>query len=143
MLFSYDKEKSDLLEATVGAIEVNQSNKTTIYFAVNFNASAAEFPLTGNYFKGICDEMKNFTQNDKNKLNWKIGVYGSFPVVYYVSHNVKEVEYIWQTYAWSKGKIAPNYNIYQYSNDISELGIKIDYDRGNTMRSTGTGGFKV
>jgi hypothetical protein len=141
--FSYDKGKNDLLEAAVRAVDVGQPNGTAIHFAVDYDAGTAEFPTIGNYFKGICDEMKNFTLNDKNKRSWKIGVYGSFPVVYYVSHNVKGVEYIWQTYAWSKGKIISNYNIYQYSNDISELGIKIDHDRGNDLRAFGIGGFKV
>ena len=141
--FTYDKGKSDLLEAVARAIEVKQPIGTAIYFTVDFDAMAGEFPMIGNYFKGICDEMENFTLNDKSKRNWKIGVYGSFSVVYYVSHNVRKVEYIWQTYAWSKGKIVPNYNIYQYSNDKSELGINIDHDRKNSTRSTGVGGFKV
>jgi hypothetical protein len=141
--FSYDKGKSDLIEAVARANEVDQPSGSGIYFTVDFDAGAAELPVIGEYFKGICDEMRNFTAKDKNKRSWKIGVYGSFSVVYYISHNVKEIEYIWQTYAWSKGKIVPNYNIYQYSNDISELGIKIDHDRQNPIRANGNGGFKI
>ena len=141
--FTYDKGRNDLLEATFRAIEIGQPDNSVIYFAVNFGAIAAHLPLIGEYFRGICDEMKDFTSRDILKHHWNIGVYGSYPVVNYVNLKLKEVSNIWQTYSWSYGKIHSNCNIYQYKNNVNILGININNNKGKTTKTLGIGSFSV
>jgi hypothetical protein len=141
--FTYDKGKCDLLQAAERAAEVGQPEDSAIYFAVNFGALKAHLPLIGDYFKGICDEMKTFTLRENQKHHWSIGVYGSYPVVNYISSKINNVSNIWQTYSWSYGKIHSNCNIYQYKNNTNILGVNINNNRGKTTRTAGFGGFSL
>jgi hypothetical protein len=141
--FTYDKGKADMLEAGLRALEIGQPDDSTIYFAVNFGAIDTHLPIIGEYFKGIRDEMKEFTLKDKEKHHWNIGIYGSYTVVKYINLNIKEVPNIWQTYSWSYGRVHPNCNIYQYKNNIHMLGVNINNSKGKATRRLGIGSFSI
>jgi hypothetical protein len=141
--FSYTTGVTDLLTATQRAIEAGQAKGSAIYFTVNFGAQPVYHQLIDEYFKGICDEMKHFTAEDELKRFWKIGIYGSYPVVNYIRLHNKSVNYIWQTYSWSNGRVHPESNIYQYKNNVKVLGTNINNNRGKTTKTSGIGSFSL
>lgn len=136
--FNYNQGKSDCLTAINLAKEVGQTPNTPIYFAIDYDTAINnDFTGIDAYFDGIKDQMNMYDNN------WKIGVYGSNAVVTHVADKLGQGTYLWQTYAWSKGEKNPNYNIYQYHNNINECGINIDKDMGNSSNSYDVGAFTV
>ncbi len=136
--FNYNQGKSDCLAAINLAKAVGQTPGTSIYFAVDYDTTINnDFTGIDAYFNAIKEQMS------ANGNTWKIGVYGSNTVVTHVGSNLGQGTYLWQTYAWSGGQKNPNYNIYQYSNDVKACGIDIDKDMGNSSNGYDVGAFTM
>lgn len=136
--FNYDQGKSDCLTAINLAKAVGQTPGTPIYFAVDYDTAINnDFTGIDAYFNAINDQM------NANGNPWKIGVYGSNTVVTHIGEKLGQGTYLWQTYAWSRGEKNPNYNIYQYHNNINVCGINIDKDMGNSSNNYDIGAFTV
>ncbi|WP_235872315.1 LysM peptidoglycan-binding domain-containing protein [Siminovitchia acidinfaciens] len=76
--------------------------------------------------------MNYITRVKKTLKGYKVGMYGSYTVM----HAVKgQVDYYWQTYAWSGGKVADFNHMHQYHNDIVMAGVAID--RNSIKKSPG------
>lgn len=104
---------SDAKEAMKYAKAVGQPTGTAIYFAIDFNVATSQLPAINQYVNGL-----------KKPLNtYKLGIYGSYTVMQAIKG---KVDYYWQTYAWSRGKVADFITMHQYENDITVAGIRID-----------------
>lgn len=57
-----------------------------------------------------------------------LGVYGNYDLLRYLFDN-HIVQWGWQTYAWSGGRLDPRAQYYQYSNGHRVAGGTVDYDR--------------
>ncbi len=71
------------------------------------------------------NDIKDYFTGVKSTLSgdFKVGVYGSYTVI----EALKDlVDYCWQTYAWSSGKISNQAHLRQYHNNVTVEGIKID-----------------
>lgn len=96
---------------------VGQPEGSAIYFAVDFDATAAQMPTVIDYIQAAGEAAPGFAA----------GVYGSYAVVEAI-RAAGVCSRFWQTYAWSRGKQADNIHIYQHLNDIRANGIGIDLD---------------
>ncbi len=99
------------------AAEVGQPEGSCIYFAVDFDVSAAQMPTVIAYIKAASEATPAYTT----------GVYGSYAVMEAV-YAAGACSRFWQTYAWSAGKKSTFIQIYQYLNDVMTNGIAVDYD---------------
>lgn len=99
------------------AAQVGQPEGSCIYFAVDFDVTAAQMPTVIAYIKAASDATPMYTT----------GVYGSYAVMEAV-YAAGACSRFWQTYAWSAGKKSTFINIYQYLNDVMANGIAVDYD---------------
>lgn len=114
--FTYAQGKSDALEATGYAEELSQPHGTGIYFTVDFDAQPKDFSVILDYFKGVRDNLKNYS----------VGAYGSHSTLCYLkSQNV--ATYFFQTVAWSHGQHCNFNHIFQYQCDKPFAGINVDF----------------
>ncbi|WP_284646424.1 DUF1906 domain-containing protein [Paenibacillus silviterrae] len=115
------------------AAEVGQPEGSTIYFAVDFDATNAQLPTVIEYIRACSEATPNFNT----------GVYGSYRVVEAVSA-AGACSRFWQTYAWSGGQQSLARHIYQYRNNISMNGILVDlnesYGSEGWWSTNGNGG---
>ncbi|KKE78142.1 LysM peptidoglycan-binding domain-containing protein [Bacilli bacterium] len=102
-------------QATTRASNVGQPKGSAIYFTVDYPpVGALELRNIKNYFSGVKSTLSK---------NFKVGVYGSYTVIEAMNGLV---DYYWQTYAWSNGKISNHAHLRQYHNNVTVQGINID-----------------
>jgi hypothetical protein len=104
------------------AKQVGQPEGSTIYFAVDFDATAAHMPAVIEYIRAASEATPKFNT----------GVYGSAAVIKAVQKSGACSRY-WQTYAWSRGEVLPGIHIHQYDNGPKGIGkpmngITVDLD---------------
>lgn len=97
------------------AREVGQPEGSAIYFAVDFDANAAQMPVVLDYIRAASEATPGYAT----------GVYGSYAVIEAV-RSAGACSRFWQTYAWSRGRKSEYRHIYQYQNDIVLNGVRID-----------------
>jgi hypothetical protein len=88
-----------------------------IYFAVDFDATRADWPKIAEYFKGVISVLGL----------GRVGMYGGYDPVKWAFEDGL-ITYGWQTYAWSEGRLERRSHIYQYSNDQLMGGIDCDFN---------------
>ena len=89
-----------------------------IYFSVDFDATPAQLPTVGSYFKGVASVI------DLSRT----AAYGPYEVIKYLFDN-HLISWGWQTYAWSGGQWEPRAHIQQYNNGVTLAGLSVDYNR--------------
>jgi Rv2525c-like, glycoside hydrolase-like domain len=92
-----------------------------IYFAVDFDASAAQLPPILDYLKAA-----------SSVLGKRTGVYGGYRVVK-AAKDAGVVRYAWQTYAWSYGSWDKRNELEQYQNGQKAAGLTVDLDRSKKL----------
>lgn len=128
---SYFKRSNGVADAKLAmqwAKDVGQPKGSAIYFAVDFNAQSSHIKSILEYVDGVVDTMKDY----------KVGLYGNYTVMQAVKG---KVDYYWQTYAWSSGKVADHIHMHQYHNDTIIAGVAID--KNNVIKSPGHWGDPV
>lgn len=120
--FTKAQGRKDGADAQRLAESLGQPKGTAIYFAVDFDCRSNQMGQIDAYFEGVKSTLKNY----------EIGVYGSYSVV---NHMRGKVDYYWQTYAWSAGKVASNIHMHQYQNGVKVAGVQID--RNNIKKAPG------
>ncbi len=90
---------------------------TPVYFAVDFDATPAQYTAIASYLDGAASVL------GKNKT----GLYaGLGPIDALVGVHCA---YGWQTYAWSGGRVSSKAHVYQYKNGQTLNGSSVDYCR--------------
>lgn len=107
----------DAVSARQQGTDCGQPLNTPIYYTVDFPATAGQLLTVGQYFRGI---------NDAERIA-PVGVYGPFEVVEYLATQ-HLVQYVWQTYAWSRGQWSTTADIRQITNGIVWNGYTVDID---------------
>jgi hypothetical protein len=128
-LGGYEAGLKDGATAVMVAKVVGQPVGSCIYFAVDFEATAAQMQTVIDYIRGASEATPDYTT----------GVYGSFAVVKAV-HAVGVCSRYWQTRAWSYGKRFEYANIYQYDCGPEGLGREehgISVDLNESFGSVG------
>ncbi|PKG23139.1 glycoside hydrolase domain-containing protein [Niallia nealsonii] len=111
--FSWKQGELDGKEASNYAKEVDQPKGTAIYFAVDFDAQLKDMETIRRYMNGVKNQLQDY----------KVGVYGSSRVMQALK---EQVDYYWQTYAWSRGEVCDFIHMYQYENNVYAAGINVD-----------------
>jgi len=113
--FTKEQGRADGEQAQKLAESLGQPKGTAIYFAVDFDCQPSQMGRIDEYFDGVKETLQGY----------KVGVYGSYAVV---NHLKGKVDYYWQTYAWSRGKVADFIHMHQYQNGVKVAGVMIDRD---------------
>lgn len=125
-----DAGLADGRTAAQTAFSVGQSRGSTIYFAVDFEATASQMQTVIEYIRGASEATPDFTT----------GVYGSYSVVDAV-HAAGACSRFWQTRAWSYGKVTPVADIYQYDCGPAGLGLEANGIQVDLNESYGDEGW--
>lgn len=92
-----------------------------IFFSVDFEPAVAQLPVILDYLDGIASVIGRS----------RTGVYGSYDVIEYVwAHG--GAAWLWQTYAWSRGRLSAHAHIWQYQNGVNRVGTTVDLDEAFT-----------
>ena len=91
-----------------------------VYFAVDFDVSAAELATVGRYFDGIASvfDLAN------------IGIYGGRRVIEWARSSGK-ARWFWQTGAWSAGYRVPGIHLFQRTPPTKLSGYDVDIDEAH------------
>lgn len=112
--FTKEQGRKDGADAQQLAGNLGQPRGSAVYFAVDYDCRRpSELANVASYFEGVKETLKHY----------KVGVYGSHTVV---NHMRNKVDYFWQTYAWSSGKVAEHIHMHQYQNGVTVAGVQID-----------------
>lgn len=125
---------SDGITARELAAEMGVPNGTAIYFAVDYNAPAADYPTVEAYLRAAA----------KACAPYKVGVYGSYGVIEAMAQR-GAADHFWQCVAWSGGRVSARADAYQYqwsggaeAKALAEkAGFSVDLDRCADMRKAG------
>ena len=98
-----------------------------LYFAVDFAPSVAELAHVDAYLQGVAFSIG---------LS-RVGVYGSYAVVDHC-YARSTARWLWQTYAWSGGKVSAHAHLLQYRNGQTVAGASVDL---NESRQADFGGW--
>lgn len=88
-----------------------------VYFAVDFDATAAQLDVAEQYLRGAASVLG---------LR-RTGVYGGWPTIDRCYRN-RTAAWFWQTFAWSGGKLHTAAHMYQYAGDTIN-GAAVDRNR--------------
>jgi hypothetical protein len=120
-LDGYAAGASDAMDALVQAQACGMPNGRPIYFAVDWDASAAQQAAINGYLDGAASVLGRD----------RVGIYGGYgPVSRALDGG--HATWAWQTYAWSGGRWAGGVQLQQYSNNHIIGGVGCDYDRATT-----------
>lgn len=89
-----------------------------LYFAVDFDATPAQQPAVDAYLNGAASVIGRA----------RTGVYGSYFVCARCRAN-GTATWLWQTYAWSGGRVLSGIHVYQYKNGQTINGGSVDFCR--------------
>jgi len=89
-----------------------------IYFAVDFDATRADWPKIKEYFKGVVSVLGVE----------RVGMYGGYDPVKWGFEDLI-INWGWQTYAWSEGRWVAGAQLRQYKNDMRMGGVDCDFDQ--------------
>jgi hypothetical protein len=89
-----------------------------IYFAIDFEAAGPDVEA---YFQGVAGVLGHS----------RTGAYGGYAALAYLL-NKHAIAYVWQTYAWSRGKWVPGAHLLQYDNGREISGQQVDFDHALT-----------
>lgn len=92
-------------------IQLHKFPRKVVYFSVDWDIQPSQYPVVLEYLQGAHSVLGNDSLY-VNKPN--TGVYAKFDFIEYAySHGFR---YLWQTYAWSGGKVSAHATLYQYHN---------------------------
>jgi Putative peptidoglycan-binding domain-containing protein len=114
--FTETQAEQDAASAARYAAEMGQPSGTPIYFTVDYDAGEKDMSTILRYFRRI------------RGIRYGIGAYGSFRVIEALAR-AQAADFFYQTYAWSGGQLSGHAHIYQYKNDRTLEGIRVDDDR--------------
>ncbi|MGV3465261.1 MAG: glycoside hydrolase domain-containing protein, partial [Heyndrickxia sp.] len=113
--FTKAQGMADAQEAYKLAKSLGQPAGSAIYFAVDYDAQPGDMATILEYVIGLKQLL----------VDYKIGIYGSYAVMMAVKG---QVDYYWQTYAWSRHQVADFIHMHQYENGVTVAGVQLDRD---------------
>jgi peptidoglycan hydrolase-like protein with peptidoglycan-binding domain len=123
----YEENGKELLGGFAAGVRVAQEadnhraklglpNTVAIYFAVDFDAAGSDLTACASAIDGAVSVLG---------YN-RVGGYGGINFINAIAGRCK---YGWQTYAWSRGQVSNNANLYQYLNGQTINGGGVDFCR--------------
>jgi hypothetical protein len=109
---------ADAKEAAKQAAACGMPGNRPIYFAVDWDASAAQQAAINAYLDGAASVLGRD----------RVGLYAGYGPIKR-AFDAKKITYGWQTYAWSGGRWDARAHLQQYSNGHTLNGVGVDYNR--------------
>ena len=100
------------------ALELKIPLDAVIYFAVDYDAQALDFPAIAAYLQGARDHLGSYG----------IGVYGGYALIEDMAARGLCRGY-WQTLAWSYGRRSEHLTVYQSTAQTTLAGVTVDLDQ--------------
>ncbi|WEK53308.1 MAG: DUF1906 domain-containing protein [Candidatus Cohnella colombiensis] len=100
---------------------IGQPLSSAIFFAVDYDAKAADYDSFEAYLRAAQRELPGY----------HVGIYGHYGVIEEMAKR-GACKYFWQTYAWSNGKKSDKAHLYQYKNDTKLGGVAVDFNEAYT-----------
>ena len=114
----HGKGVTEARDAEHMAASLGVPDDVPIYFSVDFDARGQHLVNINNYFAGV-----------KSVLGIaRTGMYGGYDQCDYV-YRRGNTRWLWQTYAWSGGRVHSAAHLYQYQNGVTICGARGDRDR--------------
>lgn len=111
----YDAAEAERIHKACGG-----PSAAPIYFSTDFDASTSQLSTCHDYLRGAADV-----------LGWdRVGVYGGYRTIDYMAD--RGVDWLWQTYAWSRGRWDGRAQLQQYRNGVRLAGGDVDLNRATT-----------
>jgi hypothetical protein len=104
--------------ARAAAEALGAPSSAPIYFAVDFQVTATQWPLVAAYLRGCASRVGAA----------RVGVYGSYSCMAWAARD-KVAAWFFQTYAWSGGNWWPGNHVEQYHNGVALAGGDVDLCR--------------
>ncbi len=114
----YSQGVSDARSFVSVARGLGLTGPLTGYFSVDYDVPSSGMGTVLNYLRGAGSVLGKD----------HVGVYGSYSVVK-AAHESGAAKYLWQTYAWSGGRVYPGIHWYQYSNGHNVGGADADLNQ--------------
>lgn len=89
-----------------------------VHFAVDRDTTAADWPVVDAYLAGAGEGLGDPSL---------VGVYGEADLIDHCA--AAGIRWLWQTYAWSRGRVSARATLLQYRNGASLGGAAVDLDR--------------
>lgn len=118
-LNGWDQGARDAAAATMSANRCDQPTGSVIYFACDRDFPTSQFPVIGQYFQGIATALGGDT--------WEPGAYAKYDLGKWLLDN-GYIKWLWQPFAWSRGKWDPRAVIRQTVNGVNVGGHNVDDD---------------
>ncbi|MBV8779404.1 MAG: DUF1906 domain-containing protein [Alphaproteobacteria bacterium] len=134
--FSYAAGYGDGINAYRQAEAVGQPPGSAIYFAVDFNANAAQLPAVEQYFQGV---NAGLAAQGGGRSDYKVGVYGSGAVCDAIRRSGL-AQYAWlsNSRAWAGSSMYVGWNIHQ-----SGRYANLSFNHDSNEAKDDYGGFQV
>jgi len=117
---------SDGKRALQCAREIGMPGSGIIYFAVDYDAAAADMPVIEAYLRAARAQTGDY----------EIGVYGSYSVIEYMAQRNVCRGY-WQSEGWSDGKVSAYRSVYQAQRGQVVAGVPVDINECPDMARAG------
>src|SRR5947208_10621886 len=108
-------------QAALDQARRREVDNEVIYFAVDFEPLASQYPIIGSYFDGIAQILPKAR-----------GGYGGFGTIKYLL-DTKRITHAWQTKAWSHGLTDSRINILQEIGYVYVSGVQCDVNYGYNL----------
>lgn len=125
----------DAERAFARAQQVGIPGGKPIYFAVDMYVDQQDLQAVDDYFDGVGEELRALGRSGPT---YAVGAYGGYLTVAHLRETGR-ARYVFQTYAWSQGRIVQDVNLYQEQNDVWICGFPNDRD----ISHGDGGGFKI
>lgn len=114
--FTAERGAFDGARARTAARSLGQPDTAPIYATVDYDMADAEWGSVEAYLQAFAVAIAPYP----------MGVYGNYRVI---DHAQQRTKYLWQTYAWSAGKLHQAARLYQYKNGDTSFGAEVDLDK--------------
>ncbi len=106
------------VKALINAVGYQPHNVLAIAFSCDQDTTPSNYPQIDAYYRATKAVLGSAFHN---------GVYGEADLVEHL-HSSGLTDFEWQTYAWSGGRLSPEADYYQYSNNQNIGGASVDFD---------------
>jgi hypothetical protein len=112
---------ADAKAAVSRATTAGMPSGRPLYFAIDYDAPSADKPEICDYFRGVASVIGLA----------RTGGYGGYDQLKWLI-DAELITWVWQTAAWSGGRLLPARHIYQYAKTVTLNGVSCDINEART-----------
>lgn len=110
-------------DALITGVGYTPRSRLAIAFSCDTDTTPAQYPRIDGYYRAAAAELAT-----GGARPYLCGAYGEADLIDHLART-GYVSMLWQTYAWSGGRLSPEAAFYQYDNGQKIGGASVDFDR--------------